>query len=95
MGSLTEAQNRSTQEEFENELRGVQWHLRGARRSLLTAGMKLQDTGRPEIEISDIAFVLTATDALRNLQERIRELLADVDLDFPVPVDHQQYTAAL
>jgi hypothetical protein len=94
--SFTErSKDRSVQEEFENELRGVQRRLRAARSDLLFVGMKLQDSDRPEVEVDDFRLVDTATQALAELQVRVRDILASIDPEVAPPGLRQRPTAQI
>jgi hypothetical protein len=57
--------------------------------------MKLQDTDRPEVEVDDLKLVDTATQAIAELQVRIRDILAGIDTEVAPPVARQRLTAQI
>jgi hypothetical protein len=91
--SLTEKMDdHSKQDNFEHALNGIQYQLRQARIAMLAAGMKMQDTDRPEIEVDDFRLYDTAVEAIQNLQARIRDILADLNPNAPIPSERQLRT---
>lgn len=81
--------DRSKHRDFESALQGVQYQLRQARVALLVVEMKLQDTDRPEVELVDLELAQDAAILVSRLQQRVRDILSEVDSEVPVPIQRQ------
>lgn len=79
---------------YETAIDGAQYQLRQSRSALSFAVMKLQDSGRPEIDRELLLAFGVAEANLKHLQERLRELSANFDEGAPLPVENQVYVPA-